>query len=64
MRTKLAQMIEEAVEDCITFGRGRSYDESSKFEVVAEWTEGEDEIEITVKESYIIRFTYTEKVDC
>jgi len=63
MKTKLAQMIEEAVDECITYGRGLAYDTAQKIKIVAEWAENEEDIEITIFENRIARFTYTEKVD-
>ncbi len=61
MRTKLAQLIEQAVEDCIIYGRGQCADPVNRIEVTAEWAENEEDIEITVSENFVVRFTYTEK---
>jgi len=61
MKTNLAQMIEEAVDECITYGRGLAYDTAQKIKIVAEWAENEEDIEITILENRIVRFTYTEK---
>lgn len=61
MKTNLAQMIEEAVEECCTYGRGLAYDTAKKIKIVAEWAENEEDIEITVFENRIVRFTYAEK---
>lgn len=61
MKSNLAQMIEESVEECFTYGRGLAYDTAQKIKIVAEWAENEEDIEITVFENRIIRFTYTEK---
>lgn len=64
MKTNLAKLIEEAVDECITYGRGLAYDTPNKVKIVAEWAENEEDIEITILENRIVRFTYTEKVDC
>lgn len=63
MKTNLAQLIEEAFEECITYGRGLAYDTTQKIKIVAEWAENEEDIEITIFENRIVRFTYTEKVE-
>lgn len=63
MKTNLAQMIEEAVDECITYGVGRSCNPTLKIEVSADWAENEEDIEITIHKNGIVRFTYTEKVE-
>lgn len=62
--SKLASLIDDAVMECITFGRGKSCirNNSTTVEVIAEWAENETDIEITIRENYITRFTFTERV--
>ena len=62
--SKLASLIEDAVHDCITYGCGRaSYgDRRYYIDVDAFWEENETDIEITVRENGVIRFTFTERI--
>lgn len=62
--SKLSSLIDDAVMDCITFGRGTAshYANGTTWEVVADWAENETDIEITIKENSIIRLTFTESV--
>ena len=62
--SKLSSLIDDAVMDCITFGRGAAihHANNATVEVVAEWAENETDIEITIKENSIIRLTFTERV--
>lgn len=62
--SKLSSLIDDAVMDCMTFGRGTANlcTGSTTVQVIAEWAENEADIEITVKENHIVRFTFTERV--
>lgn len=59
-RSKLASLIEDAMNECITFGQGITRHESTS--VQADWTE-ENEIQITIFENHAVRFSYTETVN-
>ena len=61
---KLSALIDDAVTDCLAFGSGRASlsQGGTTLDVYAEWAENETDIEITVKENHIIRFTFTENV--
>ena len=63
-QSKFAELINDAAMDCLTFGRGSAihHTNGTTIEVNAEWAENETDIEITVKENYIVRFTFTEQV--
>lgn len=62
--SKLSSLIDDAVMDCIAYGRGTAshYTNGTTVEVVADWAENEIDIEITIKENHIVRFTFTERV--
>lgn len=62
--SKLVSLIDDAVQDCITFGCGRatSCNGRNTITVAADWAENETDIEITVQENGIIRFTFTEEI--
>ena len=61
---KFSSLIDDAVMDCIAYGRGTASHVSNgtTVEVIAEWAENEADIEITVKENHIVRFAFTERV--
>ena len=63
-QSKLSSLIDDAVTDCLAFGRGRAIiGTASHFvEIEAEWAENEADIEITIKENHIVRFNFTERV--
>ena len=61
MKTNLAQLIEEAFDECVTYGVGHVCDPRNRITVAADWAENEEDIEITILENGIVRFTYTEK---
>lgn len=63
-KSKLYTLIEDAVMDCLAFGRGTAshHANGTTVDVIAEWAENEADIEITIKENYIVRFTFTERV--
>lgn len=63
-QSKFAELIDDAVTDCLAFGRGRASHRTNgtTVEVVAEWAENETDIEVTIKENSIVRFTFTERV--
>ena len=63
-QSKFSALIDDAVMDCIAYGRGRSsyVSNGNTVDVIAEWAENETDIEITIKENYIVRFTFTEQV--
>lgn len=63
-KSKIASLIDNAVQDCITFGSGkaRHYDNGTAIDVEAVWAESETEIEITIFENCAIRFSFTEEV--
>ena len=63
-KLKLSSMIDDAVMDCLTFGRGTASHvaNGTTLDVVAEWAENEADIEITVKENHVVRFAFTEQV--
>ena len=62
--SKLSSLINDAIMDCLDFGSGRaSYSANGTvIDVIAEWAENETDIEITIKENYIVRLTFTEQV--
>jgi len=62
--SKLSSLIDDAVMDCLTFGRGTASmtAHGTTIDVVAEWAENETDIEITVKENDIVRFAFVEQV--
>lgn len=62
--SKLSSLIDDAVIDCLAFGRGTaSYSiRGMVYDVTAEWAENETDIEITIKENYIVRLTFIERV--
>lgn len=61
---KFSSLIDDAVMDCLTYGRGAASHvyNGTTVDVIAEWAENEADIEITIKENSIIRFTFTEQV--
>lgn len=63
-QSKFASLIDDAVNDCLVYGRGTAshHANGTTIDVIAEWAENEADIEITVKENYIVRFTFTERV--
>lgn len=63
-QSKLSLLIDDAVMDCIAYGRGRASHvaNGTTVEVVADWADNEEDIEITVKENRIVRLTFTERV--
>lgn len=62
--SKLSALIDDAVMDCIAYGSGTATlcTGGTTVQVVAEWAENEADIEITIKENHITRFTFTERV--
>lgn len=62
--SKLSSLIDDAVMDCIAYGRGTASHiaHGTVYDVTAEWTESETEIEITIKGNYVVRLTFTEEV--
>ena len=62
-KTKIARMIDEAVGDCIVYGRGESRDADKGIQVVADWAENETDIEIAILENGVVRMTYTETIN-
>lgn len=62
--SKLASLINDAVMDCLAYGNGRASmgTTGTVFDVTAEWAENETDIEITIKENDIVRFTFTEYI--
>lgn len=62
--SKLASLIDDAVYECITYGCGHviSCNGRNTLEVGADWAENETDIEITVTENGIFRFTFTEEI--
>lgn len=63
-QSKFASLIDDAVMDCLNYGRGTAshHANGTTIDVIAEWAENEADIEIIVKENYIVRFTFTEQV--
>lgn len=63
-QSKFSELIDDAVTDCLALGRGTAtfYRGNTTVEVIAEWAENETDIEITIKENRIVRFTFTERV--
>lgn len=59
-KTKLTALIDEAVQDCLTYGRG--HERQANIDVIVEWAENEADIEITIMQDLTIRFEYTETV--
>lgn len=62
--SKLSSLIEDAVMDCLAYGRGTASHSARGmvYDVTAEWAENETDIEITIKENNIVRLTFTEEV--
>lgn len=62
--SKLSSLIDDAVMDCMVFGRGTASmtAHGTTIDVVAEWAENETDIEITIKENDIVRFAFVEQV--
>ena len=63
-QSKFSAFIDDAVTDCMAYGRGTASHVSNgtTVEVIAEWAENEADIEITIKENSIVRFTFIERV--
>lgn len=63
-QSTLSSLIDDAVMDCIAYGSGTATlsNGGTTVQVVAEWAENEADIEITIKENHIVRFTFTERV--
>ena len=63
-QSKFSSLIDDAVTDCLAFGRGTAshHANGTTIDVIAEWAENEADIEITVKENYIVRLPFTEQV--
>ena len=63
-QSKLSTLIDDAVTDCLAYGRGTAshHTNGTTVDVITEWAENETDIEITVKENHIVRFTFTERV--
>lgn len=62
--SKLSSLIDDAVLDCLAFGRGTASHSAhgTVIDVTAEWAENETDIEITIKENNIVRLTFVEQV--
>jgi len=60
-KSKLAELIDGAVAECIGYGAGRLQDDRSGVAVSAEWMENEKDIEITVYKDNVVRFVYIER---
>lgn len=62
--SKFSSLIDDAVMDCIAYGRGTAshHTNGTTVEVIAEWAENEADIEITIRENCVVRFTFTERV--
>lgn len=60
----LSSLIEDAVMDCLAFGRGSASHSAhgTVIDTTAEWSESETDIEITIKENNIVRLTFVEAV--
>ena len=63
-QSKFAELINDAVMDCIAYGKGKAriIQDGVTIDVEAEWAGNEADIEITIFENCIIRFTFTERV--
>lgn len=62
--SKLSSLIDDAVMDCIAYGRGTAnyHTNGTNVEIVAEWAENETDIEITIRENGIVRYSFAERV--
>lgn len=64
-KSKLAQLVQSAVDDCITYGSGSAKNEADKIndgvEVQADWGENEEDIEVTVMQFGAVLFTFIER---
>ena len=62
--SKLSALIDDAVMDCMSYGSGTASIRSgdTTVSITAEWAENETDIEITIQENSIVRFTFTERV--
>lgn len=63
-KSKLSSLIEDAVMDCIAYGRGTvTYrTNGTTVTITAEWAENETDIEITICENNIVRYSFAERV--
>lgn len=61
---KLSSMIDDAATDCLAFGRGTAsiHTNGTTVDVIAEWAENETDIEVTIKENHIVRYSFAERV--
>lgn len=57
--SKLAQLIDEAINDCITYGQGKA--ESDGLTVMAEWSQNEKDIEVYMMKGGCITTDWMEK---
>ena len=62
--SKISSLIDDAVMDCMSYGSGTAsiHTNGTTVSVTAEWAENETDIEITIQENSIVRFTFTERV--
>ena len=63
-QSKLATLIDDAVMDCIAYARGTAglHTNGTTVTVTAEWAENETDIEITIRENDIVRYSFVERV--
>lgn len=64
-KSKLSTLIDEAVQKCIDTGAGiaRYEKDGTILAVGAQWAENEKDIEITIFENCVIRFSFTEDAE-
>ena len=63
-QSKLASLIEEAVQDCITYGNGKANQHVNgvDLKILALWADTEEHIEVAIYENQVLRFSYFEPI--
>ena len=65
----LARIIDEAINDCITYGSGQGIAHMETgggrvgtVSVVTSWADDEESIEVAIYENQVLRFSYIERI--
>lgn len=63
-QSKLANLIDEALQDCITYGNGKASQHVNgvDLEILALWDDTEERIEVAIYENQVLRFSYFEPI--
>jgi hypothetical protein len=63
-QSKLASLIDEAVQDCITYGYGKATQHVNgvDLKILALWADTEEHIEVAIYENQVLRFSYFEQI--